>query len=319
MQDFRSSRSAASSDQAPFPAERLERVWGWNMSVSAMSRVYRPSTVDDIRTVLELARARGSSVGLRGAGQSYGDAALYSHQICLDLSGVRRILAWDPESGVISVEPGVTVGDVWRHTIADGWWPQVVPGTMHATAGGCAAMNVHGKNNWKVGPIGEHIVDFELLLPTGEVRHCSRTEHADLFHAAIGGFGMLGCFLAIRLRLKRVHSGVLAVEAMPRRNLDHMLATFEERAATADYLVGWVDASGSGDGLGRGVVHQANDLAPGEDPDPARTLCVAGQELPASFYGVPKSVIWRFIRPFMNGPGVRAVNGLRYHASRLRG
>jgi FAD/FMN-containing dehydrogenase len=284
-----------------------------------MSWVYRPSTVDGIHEVFEVARAHGASIGLRGAGQSYGDAALNAEQISLDLSRMRRILAWDPEQGVIRVEPGVTIGDVWRYAIEDGWWPAVVPGTMHASVGGCAAMNVHGKNNWKAGPIGEHVVDVELLLPSGELRRLSRTEHPELFHAAIGGFGMLGCITAIGLRLHRVHSGLLDVEALSAPDLEAMVGIFEARSPSADYLVGWVDATSGPPAVGRGIVHQANYLAPGADPAPAQTLRVASQELPETLFGVvPKSIMWRFMRPVMNQPGVRMVNAARHHLSRLR-
>ena len=299
--------------------DHLERVWGWSRATSVMSWVYRPSTVAGVEEVFDLARAHGVSIGLRGAGQSYGDASLNAEQICLDLSRMRRILSWDPTAGVIRVEPGVTIGDVWRYTIEDGWWPAVVPGTMHASIGGCAAMNVHGKNNWKAGPIGEHILDVDLLLPSGELRRLSRTEHPELFHAAIGGFGMLGCLVAIGLRLHRVHSGLLDVEALSARDLAEMIGIFEARAGSADYLVGWVDAASGAPGVGRGVIHQANYLAPGADPAPAQTLRVVSQELPDTLFGVvPKSVMWRLIRPVMNRAGVRAVNAARHHLSRLR-
>jgi len=190
------------------------------------------------------------------------------------------VLAWNPEQGIIRVEPGVTIGDVWRYAIEDGWWPAVVPGTMHASLGGCAAMNVHGKNNWKAGPIGEHILDVELLLPNGELRRLSRTEHPDLFHAVLGGFGMFGCITAITLRLHRVHSGLLDVEALSARNLEEMIGIFEARSPSADYLVGWVDAASRQPGIGRGIVHQARYLAPGADPSPSQTLRVVNQELP---------------------------------------
>jgi FAD/FMN-containing dehydrogenase len=305
---------------APLPVDRLERLWGWGRATSAMSWVWRPTTVDGIREVFAVARAHGLSVGLRAAGQSYGDAALNAENVCLDLSRMRRILAWDPAGGVITVEPGVTIRDLWQYVLEDGWWPAVVPGTMFAAVGGCAAMNVHGKNNWKVGPIGEHVLAVELLLPDGEVRRCSRSEEPELFHSAIGGFGMLGCFVSVTLQLKRVHSGLLAVEALPARSLGEMMARFEERLASADYLVGWIDAWGTGAGLGRGVLHRANHLAAGDDPLPAQTLRVTNQELPDTFFGVvPKSVMWRLVRPCTVPPGVRAVNAAKYHLARAQG
>jgi FAD/FMN-containing dehydrogenase len=293
--------------------ERRERVAAWGGTVAVESWVVRPTAVEEVVAAFELARARGLTVGVRGAGQSYGDAALNGDGICLDLSRMNRILAWDPARGVARVEPGVTIGQLWQRTIADGWWPAVVPGTMHATLGGCAAMNVHGKNNWKAGTIGEHVLEVELLLPGGEVRRCSRDENAELFHAAIGGFGMLGCFLSLTVGLHRVHSGLLDVEPLAGGSLDGLLAIFEERMAAADYLVGWVDGFARGGALGRGLVHQGSHLPAGEDPAPERTLRVDAQALPPRLAGiVPRGVMWRLMRPLVHPPGMRAVNAIKY-------
>ena len=51
-------------------------------------------------------------------------------------------------------EPGVTVRDLWRRSIGYGYWPRVVSGTMRVTMGGAAAMNIHGKNNYRLGSFG---------------------------------------------------------------------------------------------------------------------------------------------------------------------
>jgi FAD/FMN-containing dehydrogenase len=304
----------------PLPLDHLEPVSAWGGSSRVLSWVYRPTTAGGIEEAFALARARGLSVGLRGAGQSYGDAALNAENVCLDLSRMTRILAWDPSTGVITVEPGVTIRQLWQYTLEDGWWPSIVPGTMFVSLGGAAAMNVHGKNAFKAGTLGEHIHGFELLLPTGERRTCSRTENAELFHAAIGGFGMLGCITSITFSMTRVHSGLLDVEAIPTRTLDEMLDVFEQRHATADYLVGWVDGFGTGTSLGRGLIHQANYLAAGVDRQPAQTLRTAHQELPPTLFGVfPKALMWRAMRPLMHPPGVRLVNAAKYHLSARQG
>ncbi len=273
-----------------------------------------------MRTVLARARDARASVGLRGAGCSYGDASLNSEQIALDLSRMNRILAWDGESGVIRVEPGVTIQQLWQYVLEDGWWPSVVPGTMFVTLGGAAAMNIHGKNNFCAGTIGDHVREFELLLPGGDIRRCTRDENADLFHAAIGGFGMLGCFVSLTLGLKRVHSGLLTVEAVPAANLETMLEVFLARAPRADYLVGWVDCLARGTSLGRGLVHQANYLPPGTDVAATQTLRVGHQELPTTLLGVmPKSIMWRFMHPFMHRPGVQVINLAKYLLSQRQG
>jgi FAD/FMN-containing dehydrogenase len=302
------------------PADRLERVSSWGGSTSAMSWVYRPTTLDGLHDVLALARREGRNVGLRGGGQSYGDASTNAENLCLDTTRMNRVLAWDPGTGRIRCEPGVTIRQLWQYAIEDGWWPPVVSGTMHVTLGGAAGMNIHGKNNWKVGTIGEHIDEFELLLPSGEIVRCARDERPELFHAAIGGFGMLGCFTSITLRMKRVYSGLVEVDPVPVRCLDEMFDVVESRMDQADYLVGWMDTFAHGGELGRGLVHQANYLHDDEDRAAAQTLRVVNQELPPTLMGVvPKSIMWALMRPFTNDPGVRVVNFAKYRMSMLEG
>jgi len=295
------------------PVDRLERLEGWGMSTFGISHVYRPVDADGIGIALDDARRCGRSVAMRGAGRSYGDAALNSEGVVLDLTRMRRILDWNPQTGRISVEPGVTIQNLWQYTIEDGWWPAVVPGTMFPTLGGCLGMNIHGKNNFKVGPIGDHVIDFDLLLMNGERRTCSRESNPELFHAVIGGFGMLGVVTRITLQLKRVYSGLLDVTAYSAKNFDALFELFEARLPHSDYLVGWVDCFAKGADLGRSIIHEANYLHEGEDTRPHQTLRVENQELPDTILGlVPKSIMWRLMQPATNNAGVKFVNTGKY-------
>ena len=302
--------------QAPFhllSRDRLELVDAWGMNRSSLAFVHRPTTVERARQVLVAATEQGVTVAPRGAGCSYGDASLNAENVVLDMTRMNRILAWDPNSGRIAVEPGVTVRQLWQFCIEDGWWPPVVPGTMAVTIGGGAGMNYHGKNNFKVGPIGDHIIEFDLLLPTGAVKTCRRDTAPDLFHAAIGGFGMLGVITRIVLQMKRVYSGLLRVDAFSTASFGEIIEEFEKRMYGADYLVGWIDCFAGGDRLGRGLVHQANYLLPGEDPAPAQSLRVANQELPDTMFGVlPKSTMGRLLQPFTNNVGMHAINTAKF-------
>ncbi len=299
---------------APGPRRSWELVEGWGMAVAAPARVLRPRSVDEIRACYELARRDGVPLGLRGTGNSYGDASVNAAGHVLDISRMDRILRWDPQTGVAELEPGVTMRQLWQRILPDGWWPRVVSGTMFPTVAGALAMNIHGKNNWVSGTLGDACLEFDIVLPSGEVRTASREREPDLFHAAIGGFGMLGCFSRIALQTHRVHSGNLRVKALRGRDLREVMGHMESRRATADYLVGWIDCFPGGERSGRGLVHAASYLRPGEDEDPARTLAVGYQELPTSILGFPKSEVWRILRLLNNDPGMRLVNAAKYLA-----
>lgn len=178
-------------------------------SLKASSYRIPVKTSDELYEVFQLAKKHGLKITARGTGISYNDASLNGGGIVLDMSGMNQILEWDPVSGLIRCEAGVTLEQLWKRVEPEGWWPPVVSGTMKTTLGGCLAANIHGKNNFQVGPIGEHVAEFTAMLPTGALVTCTPKKNADLFYAMISGLGMLGIFTSVTLKMKRVYSGLI--------------------------------------------------------------------------------------------------------------
>jgi FAD/FMN-containing dehydrogenase len=301
------------------PLARLSRLDNFGHSIQSMAFLYRPTRVEQIAEVFQLARRHGLSLALRGSGRSYGDAALNSGQIVLDLTRMNRILDWNPDTGVIRVEPGVTIQQLWQYGLEDGWWPRVVSGTMWPTLGGALGMNIHGKNNYRAGTLGEQVLEFTALLPSGEEVTCSPAQNPDLFYALISSAGLLGIFTSITLKMKRIYSGNVKVHAWAVSELGEMLADLDRLKQEHSYLVGWVDGFASGRAAGRGQIHAADYPEAGEDPLAARTLRVEYQILPDTFFGlVPKSSLWFFMQFFANNPGWALINTAKYlHARTL--
>ncbi len=286
-----------------------------NFGHSLTSTSYRLQlkSPQDIQDAYKLARQSGITMTARGAGRSYNDAALNGGGIVMDLSAMNRIISWNKDTGQVVCEPGVTLEQLWQHTFSDGWWPPVVSGTMKTTLGGCLAANIHGKNNFQMGPIGEHVLEFSALLPSGAALTCSPKRNSDLFFGMISGLGMLGIFTSITLQMKRVYSGRLEVKAWPTSNLKNHLDSLLKYASEYDYIVGWMDTTVRGRGLGRGQIHAARYLGPGEDPDTERYLLIRNQTLPARLFGImPKSILHHFMRPFVNNLGWSLVNTMKY-------
>ena len=290
---------------------------GFGRALMGAAAYAQPTSVEGVKALLSDAVAQGVSVTLRGNGRSYGDASTTSQGVILDLSRLNRVLSWDPDTGVINVESGVTIEQIWRLVLPEGYWPAVVPGTMAPTVGGCVAMNIHGKNHFCMGPFGDHVQELDLLTPQGELLTCSREQHAEIFHAVIGGFGVLGVTTRVQLTLKKVPSGFLKVTAVTVPNLDTLFDTFESMLPDSDYLVGWTDLFTKGKRLGRSVIHQAQYVSAADDPLPGRSF-TEGQALPERFFGViPRGLMWRLFQPWVHDLGMRFVNTVKYRASQL--
>src|SRR5690606_10392439 len=97
-----------------------------------------------------------------------------------------------------------------------------------------------------------------------------------------------------------------------------MAREIDARATSYDYLVGWVDCIAGGRKLGRGIVHAARYLQPGQDPRPADSLNVGAQELPRTILGIfPKALLHHLMGPFINNLGVRLINASKMWSTHL--
>jgi FAD/FMN-containing dehydrogenase len=290
---------------------------GFGGAVRAACRHATPRSADELAELVGRAQAEGLTVTLRGAGRSYGDASLNAQGLVIDTTHLDRLLRWEPETGVVEAEGGLSIEGLWRRTLEDGYWPAVVPGTMRPTLAGCVAMNIHGKNNFRAGSFGEHVLELELLTASGGRLRCSRTTRPEVFEAVVGGLGLLGAVTRVKLRLKPVQGGRLKVTPLVASGLDQALDLCESLLPTEDYVVGWMDCFAGGAQLGRTVVHAARFVDADEDPDGREWLRVERQGLPARIGGVPRGQLWKLMRLLTHDAGVALINSLKYQGSVL--
>ena len=290
--------------------DHLDRISGFGQSNHADAFVYRPTTNEEIREVFDLAKSSGRKVTLRGSGRSYGDANVGTENLVIDITRMNRILSWDKVSGVIECEGGTTIEDLWRYCLEDGWWPPVVTGTMYPTMAGALAMNVHGKNNFCQGTMGEHVLELGVVYPNGSL--ASLTPDDPRFFEVISSAGLLGVIVKVRLQMHAVKSGNLKVYAEACHTWDEQFALFQKYEKNSDYMVSWVECFGKGSGAGRGLFHAAW-YADHEDP---RSLRADAQDLPSMILGFfPKAAMWRILKLFCNRTGMHFINWAKYFAS----
>lgn len=155
------------------------------------------------------------------------------------------------------------------------------------------------------------------MVPSGDIIRCGPGENAELFQAAVGGLGLLGIFVSLTLRLKKVSSGLLRVEERVASSLDAMFSLFEQHADSADYLIGWIDGFARGGELGRGLIQIAHDVE--KDPDSRHTLQAAYQDLPDTILGIlPRSKLWLAMKPTVNDAAMRSLNAARFRLGSMR-
>jgi len=223
----------------------MPEIMGWGRYPRHRADARRPRN----REAVAEAMAAGPVIA-RGLGRAYGDSAI-GVGTTLDMTAMNRMLAFDPETGLLEAEAGVALGDIIRAFLPRGWFVPVTPGTKFVTLGGAIAAHVHGKNHHGAGGFGAHVAWLDLLCADGEVRRCGPEMERELFEATVGGMGLSGVILRAAFRLMPVESAWIRQTTLPVSGLDAMLEALEREAT---YSVAWVDCLARGDALGRGLV-----------------------------------------------------------------
>ena len=246
----------------------------------------------------------------RGLGRSYGDASLPasvdSVVACSQLAD--RLLAFDPETGVVRAEAGFSLRRLNQVFLPRGWFTPVTPGTQFVTLGGMVAADVHGKNHHVDGCFGEHVRSLKMRVADGRVLEVSEEREQQLFRATLGGMGLTGHILEVEFQMRSIPTPWLWTESERLSDIDADVEGLKLASKGWPYTVCWVDCLSRGAALGRGILIKGRWAEPQEAPHrfPPRK----------SQLGVP------FLLPnwFLETWEVKTFNALYYwkHGDRIR-
>jgi FAD binding domain len=192
-----------------------------------------------------------------GMGRSLGDTCLNDGNALLTTRGLNRIISFNPESGRLIAEAGITFDAIMRFSIPQGWFLPVTPGTRFVSLGGAVGNDVHGKNHHCAGTFGDHVVRFELRRSDGSRLLCSAEENGAWFRATIGGLGLTGLIEWVEVQLKPIVNSSIDSETIRYGGMEEFYALNEESVAGNEYVVAWTDTL-AGKGMGRGVFFRGN-------------------------------------------------------------
>src|SRR5579862_7240395 len=113
------------------PGWRHESFTGWGRVLRGDMDAARPERIAELAKALQAVDRRG--VIVHAGGRSYGDAALNSGGRAILTSRLDRLLDFDPASGLLVAEAGVTFDDLRRLFLPRGFLSPVTPGTAFAT------------------------------------------------------------------------------------------------------------------------------------------------------------------------------------------
>ncbi len=235
--------------------------------------VVRPSSTDEVASVLRLANELGVPVTARGSGTGLCGAAIpRPDAIVMSFERMRAVKEIDADNQVAVVEPGVTLDQLDEALAPEGFVYPVYPGENSATIGGNVATNAGGMRAVKYGVTRHRVLGLEATLPTGEVirtggKFVKATTGYDLTQLIIGSEGTLAIVTEATLKLEHRPEHSATVLA-PFATLDEVTAAIPEIIASGvdPTILEYVDTMGmaattESEGLDLGIPAEITETA----------------------------------------------------------
>ena len=159
-----------------------------------------PSSYEELQSILEYAKQYDLKVSIAGSKHSQGGHAFYPKAIVVSLKKLNKVVEFDAENSTIIVQAGATWNEVQCFLNPHNKAVKIMQFASVFTVGGALSVNANGIDP-NYGPFIESVRSIRILCACGSIVNASRTENSELFHLAIGGYGLFGIILDTTLEV----------------------------------------------------------------------------------------------------------------------
>jgi FAD/FMN-containing dehydrogenase len=191
--------------------------------------IVRPTTADEVASVVSIARDNGTELAVRSGGHSLAGYSVSEGGLVIDLSALKA-MEIDAENRTVWAQTGLTAGELTsalgEHGLAVGFGDTGTVGIGGLTLGGGA-----GFLSRKYGLTIDSLLAAEIVTADGKVTFVDTHNHPDLFWAIRGGGGNFGVATRFQFRLEEVPEIVGGMLILPAT--DENIVLFVELATEA--------------------------------------------------------------------------------------
>ena len=231
---------------------------GWGRTLRSNSYELEPRSLEELQEYVGTHESPRGVIA-HGLRRSYGDSSLNIGGVSINTAFLSDLI-FQPETHVVTVGAGVSIGALEKASLVRRLFPPVVPGTGFVSIGGAIAADIHGKSHHITGSFSSCVKRIRLLYADGEIRDLfPEGPTSGHFWATVGGLGLTGMILEADLQLIKMSVASVLVEETRVNNLEEMLDLLSTSDKNFQHTVAWIDLSG--DFRGRGVVGKGNYVA----------------------------------------------------------
>jgi xylitol oxidase len=175
-------------------AEKL-RNWAGNLEYST-DRLFSANSLDQVQGYVK----KQNKLKVLGTRHCFNNIA-DSKDNLLSLRSMDQVVALDPEARTVTVDGGMTYGQLCPYLDGKGFALHNLASLPHISIAGACSTATHGSGE-KNGNLATAVSALELVTAAGEVVKLSRQQEGEVFRGAVVGLGALGVITKVTLDIQ---------------------------------------------------------------------------------------------------------------------
>lgn len=207
--------------------------WAGNLEYST-DRLYAAKSIEEVRDFVKK-QDKLKVLGTRHCFNNIAD----SKDTFLSLRSMNEMIALDPKGSTVTVDAGVTYGQLCPIIDSKGFALHNLASLPHISIVGACSTATHGSGE-KNGNLATAVSALELVTATGEVVKLSRQQDGGTFRGAVIGLGALGVITKVTLDIQpNFMMRQYVYENLPLSELKDHFDTIEASAYSVSLFTDW--------------------------------------------------------------------------------
>jgi xylitol oxidase len=171
------------------------RNWAGNLEYST-DRLFSANSLDQVQGYVK----KQNKLKVLGTRHCFNNIA-DSKDNLLSLRSMDQVVALDPEARTVTVDGGMTYGQLCPYLDGKGFALHNLASLPHISIAGACSTATHGSGE-KNGNLATAVSALELVTAAGEVVKLSRQQDGEVFRGAVVGLGALGVITKVTLDIQ---------------------------------------------------------------------------------------------------------------------
>jgi xylitol oxidase len=177
-----------------------------------------------------------------GTRHCFNDIANSSDQF-LSLKAMDKVVALNPDARTVTVESGMTYGQLCPHLDEKGWALHNLASLPHISIAGACSTATHGSGE-KNGNLSTAVSALEMIDASGNVVTLTRQKDGETFRGAVVGLGALGVITKVTLDIQpRFMMQQYVYQNLPLSELKEHFDAIESSAYSVSLFTDWQSES----------------------------------------------------------------------------